>query len=403
MNPNQMKELFIFLAIQSLFSLLTIHPINMKATYFTLFFLFLLFSCTTKTIPPTINPKNFEKTIDGKLVKLFTIKNQKGMEITVTNYGGRIVSWLAPDKNGNLEDIVFGHDSIDGYLNAKENYFGAAIGRYGNRIAKGEFSIGDIHYKLAQNNGVNSLHGGVNGFSKKIWDVYQKGAGELVLKLVSPDMDEGYPGELNVTMNYRLTNDNELMIQYDAKCDKPTVINLTNHSYFNLHGAGNGTILDHQLTLNADFFTPIDSTLIPTGEITPVENTPFDFRTPSLIGSRIDAKDQQIKFGLGYDMNYVLKKSPDQTISLAASVYEAQSGRLLEVFTDQPGIQFYSGNFLDGKYPGKKGKSYGYRTGFCLETQHFPNSPNQQNFPSVVLSPDQVYSHTCIYKISVKK
>ena len=324
------------------------------------------------------------------------------MEVTVTNYGARIISWLVPDRKGNFEDVVFGFDSIDGYLNAKENYFGASIGRYGNRIAQGEFSIGDIHYKLAQNNGVNSLHGGVNGFSRKIWDVVPKAENELHLNLVSPDMDEGYPGELSVSMIYRLTNDNELVIQYEAKCDKPTVINLTNHSYFNLHGAGNGTILDHQLTLNADFFTPIDSTLIPTGEFTPVENTPFDFRNPTLIGDRINSKDQQITFGLGYDINYVLKKSPDQNISLAATVYEPQSGRVLEVFTDQPGIQFYTGNFLDGKYPGKKGKSYGYRSGLCLETQHFPNSPNQPKFPSAELAPDQVYSHTCIYKFSAK-
>ncbi|HWS00863.1 MAG TPA: aldose epimerase family protein [Prolixibacteraceae bacterium] len=374
----------------------------MKQTFSKLFLLLLIFSCTGKPVPPTINPEAFNKTIDGKQVKLFTLKNQKGMEITVTNWGARIVSCLVPDKKGVMADVVFGHDSIDGYLNAKENYFGAAIGRYGNRIAKGEFLLGDIQYKLAQNNGVNSLHGGVNGFSKKIWDVVQKGSGELNLKLVSPDMDEGYPGELQVSMIYRLTNDNELVIQYEAKCDKATVINLTNHSYFNLHGAGNGTILDHLLTLNADFFTPIDSTLIPTGEFRPVDNTPFDFRNPTLIGARINSDDQQIRFGLGYDMNFVLKKSPDQNVSLAASVYEPESGRLLEVFTDQPGIQFYSGNFLDGIYPGKKGKSYGHRTGFCLETQHFPNSPNQPKFPSVVLSPDQVYTHTCIYKFSVK-
>jgi aldose 1-epimerase len=301
-----------------------------------------------------------------------------------------------------MDDVVFGYDSIDGYLNANESYFGAAIGRYGNRIAKGEFSIGDIQYKLAQNNGVNSLHGGLKGFSKKIWDVTQKNINELDFNLVSADMEEGYPGELNVSMSYRLTNENELIIQYEAKCDKPTVINLTNHSYFNLHGAGNGTILDHQLTLNADFFTPIDSTLIPTGEFTPVDNTPFDFRTPTGIGSRINSEDQQIRFGLGYDINYVLKKSPDQQNSLAATVFEPQSGRVLEVFTDQPGVQFYSGNFLDGKYPGKKGKTYGYRTGFCLETQHFPNSPNQPKFPSVQLNPDQVYTHTCIYKFSVR-
>jgi len=323
------------------------------------------------------------------------------MEITVSNWGGRIISWLVPDKKGNMEDVVLGYDSINGYLNAKESYFGAAIGRYGNRIAKGEFSIGDIKYKLAQNNGVNSLHGGVNGFSGKMWDVVQKSDGELNLKLVSPDMDEGFPGELIVSMIYRLTNKNELIIQYEAKSDKPTIINLTNHSYFNLHGAGNGTILDHQLTLNADFFTPIDSTLIPTGEIRTVNDTPFDFRKPTLIGSRINSDDQQIRFGLGYDINFVLNKNPDQIVSLAASVFEPESGRLLEVFTDQPGIQFYTGNFLNGEYPGKKGKYYGYRTGFCLETQHFPDSPNQPKFPSVQLDPDQVYSHTCIYKFSV--
>ncbi len=375
----------------------------MRTILLQMLLLTLLFSCTNKPVPPVINPEAFNKTIDGKQVKLFTMKNQKGMEIFVTNFGARIVSWMVPDKKGTFEDVVMGYDSIDGYLNAGESYFGAAIGRYGNRIAKGEFSIGDIHYKLAQNNGVNSLHGGVNGFSKKMRDVEQKSPNELNFKLVSPDMDEGFPGELSVSMSYKLTNEDELVIQYEAKCDKPTVINLTNHSYFNLHGAGNGTILDHLLTLNADYYTPIDSTLIPTGEIAPVENTPFDFRAATLIGSRINDKHQQIKFGLGYDINYVIRKTPDQAVSLAASVFEPQSGRLLEVFTDQPGIQFYSGNFLDGKYPGKKAKSYGYRTGFCLETQHYPNSPNQTSFPSVQLDPDQVYTHTCIYKFSVRK
>lgn len=375
----------------------------MKTFLLQLMLLILVISCAEKQDAPTINPKAYNKIIDGKQVKLFTLRNQKGMEITVTNFGARIVSWMAPDKNGLMEDVVFGYDSIDGYLNAKENYFGASIGRYGNRIANGEFAIGDIHYKLAQNNGVNSLHGGVAGFSKKIWDITPKANNELICKLVSPDMDEGYPGELNVTMNYRLTNDNELVIQYEAKCDKPTIINLTNHSYFNLHGAGNGTILDHVLTLNADFFTPVDSTLIPTGEFTPVENTPFDFRKPVKIGERIESDHQQIHFGPGYDINFVLNKPADQAVSLAATVFEPQSGRVLEVFTNQPGIQFYTGNFLDGKYPGKKGKSYGFRTGFCLETQHFPNSPNQPKFPSVVLEPDQVYNHTCIYKFSVRK
>ncbi|MCK9411200.1 MAG: galactose mutarotase [Prolixibacteraceae bacterium] len=374
----------------------------MRTIFFSSILAMLLFSCAGKTVPSTINPQAFNKLIDGKKVMIYTLKNQKGMEITVTNWGGRIVSWLVPDKRGIMEDVVLGYDSINGYLNAKENYFGAAIGRYGNRIANGEFSIGDIKYKLAQNNGINSLHGGINGFSGKMWEVVQNDIGELSLKLVSPDMDEGYPGELSVSMIYRLTNDNELVIQYEAKCDKPTIINLTNHSYFNLHGAGNGSVLDHLLTLNANFITPTDSTLVPTGEIRAVDNSPFDFRKPTIIGSRINSEDQQIRFGRGYDINYVLNKNPDQNVSLAASVFEPESGRLLEVFTDQPGIQFYTGNFLDGKYPGKKGKTYGYRTGFCLETQHYPNSPNQPKFPSVQLDPDQVYSHTCIYKFSVK-
>ena len=364
--------------------------------------LILICSCTSKEVPPTINPQAYNKVIDGKQVKIFTLKNQKGMEITVTNFGGRIVSWLVPDKKGTMEDVVFGFDSITGYLGAKDTYFGAAVGRYGNRIAKGEFSIGDIQYKLAQNNGVNSLHGGMVGFSKKVWDVVQKSPSELNLTLVSPDMDEGFPGELTVAMTYRLTNENELIIQYDAKCDKPTVVNLTNHSFFNLHGAGNGNILDHQLTINADYFTPIDSTLIPTGELAAVDHTPFDFRKAELIGARINSDHQQIKFGLGYDINFVLKKNPDLGVQLAASVYEPQSGRLLEVFTDQPGIQFYTGNFLDGSNIGKKGKAYGYRTGLCLETQHYPNSPNQPKFPTVELMPDQVYTHTCIYKFSIK-
>lgn len=370
--------------------------------FLSLIFLVFLFSCAHKPIPPTINPQAFSKMVDGKQVKLFVLKNQKGMEVTVTNYGARILSWMVPDKKGLMEDVVLGFDSLDTYLTGNETYYGAAIGRYGNRIANGEFQLGDLKYKLAQNNGVNSLHGGINGFCRKVWDATPKGENELDFNLVSPDMDEGFPGELKVAMSYKLTNENELVIQYEAKCDKPTVINLTNHSFFNLHGAGNGTILDHQLTLNADLFTPIDSTLIPTGELAPVDNTPFDFRKATVIGERINSDHQQIKFGLGYDINYVLKKNADQATTLAASVYEPQSGRLLEVFTDQPGIQFYTGNFLDGKRAGKKGKSYGYRTGFCLETQHFPNSPNQPKFPTVELDPDQVYNHICIYKFSIK-
>jgi len=403
-NQSMLKLNLYFWLLRATFCILfkLIIASTMRSILFLLTLLVLCVSCNTKPVPPTINPQAFNKMIDGQETKLFVIKNAKGMEVTVTNYGARIVSWMVPDKKGVLEDVVFGFDSIEGYLGLKDTYYGAAIGRYGNRIAKGEFAIGNIQYKLAQNNGINSLHGGVVGFSKKIWTITQKSKNELVCKLVSPDMDEGFPGELSVSMNYKLTDQNELVIQYEAKCDKPTVINLTNHSFFNLHGAGNGTILDHQLTLNADFYTPIDSMLIPTGEIASVENTPFDFRKPTLIGERIGNDNQQLRYGLGYDMNFVLNKSTDQPVSFAASVYEPQSGRLLEVYTDQPGIQFYTGNFLNGKKPGKGGKTYGYRTGLCLETQHYPNSPNQPKFPSVQLDPDQVYSHTCIYKFSVR-
>lgn len=374
----------------------------MKKISFILLVVFALVSCNQKNPKTTILTEAFNKLVDGKQVELFILKNKNGLEMTVTNFGGRVVSLMVPDKNGKIEDVVLGFESIDGYLNGDETFFGAAIGRYGNRIAKGLFTLDSIQYKLAINNAPNSLHGGPGGFFKKVWDVVKKGENEVELTLVSADMEEGYPGELKVTMNYKLTDDNELAITYRAETSKPTILNLTNHSFFNLHGAGNGDILDHVLFINADKYTPVDSTLIPTGKIDSVKGTPFDFTTPVAVGARISDKNQQLAFGLGYDHNFVLNKSDGKTVALAASVYDPQSGRFMEVFTNEPGIQFYCGNFLDGKKIGKLIKQYNYRSALCLETQHFPDSPNQPEFPTVVLRPGQVYNSTCIYKFSVK-
>jgi aldose 1-epimerase len=373
----------------------------MKKITFVLLVGFALASCNRNSSKPAILPEAFNKLIDGKQVELFTLKNKNGLEMTVTNFGGRVVSLMVPDKNGKMEDVVLGFDRIDGYLNGNETFFGAAIGRYGNRIAKGSFTLDSTQYRLAINNSPNSLHGGPGGFFKKVWNVAKKGENEVELTLISPDMEEGYPGELKVTMDYKLADDNEFAITYRAETSKPTVLNLTNHSFFNLHGAGNGDILDHVLYLNADKYTPVDSTLIPTGKIDSVKGTPFDFTTPAAIGSRINEKNQQLTFGLGYDHNFVLNKT-DKAVSLAASVYDPQSGRLLEVFTNEPGIQFYCGNFLNGKDTGKQNKPYNYRSALCLETQHFPDSPNHPAFPTVVLRPGEVYNSTCIYKFSVK-
>ncbi|MEI6138824.1 MAG: aldose epimerase family protein [Mariniphaga sp.] len=374
----------------------------MKLTILILFVAIAFYSCNQKSSKLTIKPESFHQTVDGLQVDLFFLKNKNGLEMAVTNYGGRVVSLLVPDKNGKMEDVVLGYESLDGYLKADEEYFGASIGRYGNRIAKGSFKLDSVEYKLAINNTPNSLHGGINGFSKKVWSVVQKGENELELGLVSLDMEEGYPGELKVTVTYKLTDQNEFAISYRAETTKPTVLNLTNHSYFNFHGAGNGDILDHVLQLNADNFTPVDSTLIPIGKIVAVTGTPFDFSKPVAIGARINDQNEQLRFGLGYDHNFVINKTDQKAITLAASVYDPQSGRFMEVFTNEPGVQFYCGNFLKGINIGKQGKTYKYRSAFCLETQHFPDSPNQPEFPSVVLRPGQTYNSECVYKFSVK-
>ncbi len=312
-----------------------------------------------------------------------------------------------PDRNGNLGDIALGYDSLEGYLEATP-YFGAIIGRYGNRIGEGQFTLDGETYQLATNDGPNHLHGGVQGFDKVVWDAKPVEAADgvaLEFTYISPDGEEGYPGALDAKVTYTLTNDNRLIFDYEATTDAPTPVNLTQHTYFNLAGHGGGDILGHEVMINADTFTPVSQTLIPTGELRPVEGTPFDFRTPTAIGERIDADNEQIRFGPGYDHNFVLNDdaaSVDAPV-LAARVYEPNSGRVMEVLTTEPGLQFYSGNFLDGSITGKDGVTYERRSGFCMETQHFPDSPNKPDFPSTILRPGELYKTRTVYAFSVQK
>ncbi|MGC8828550.1 MAG: aldose epimerase family protein [Verrucomicrobiia bacterium] len=345
---------------------------------------------------------SFGQTEEGKNVEQYVLKNNKGMTVKIITYGGIITELLVPDRNGKFNDVVLGFDDLRGYLKGHP-YFGAIVGRVANRIAGGKFKLGDKEYTLAKNNGPNHLHGGIKGFDKVVWDaepIYRSDGVGVKLSYLSPDGEEGYPGNLSVTVVYLLSNDNELKIEYKATTDKETIVNLSNHSYFNLLGAENGLILDHELFINANYYTPVDDTLIPTGEIKPVEGTPLDFRKPTKIGTRIE----QVKVGdnpSGYDHNYVLNGGGVK-LDLAAQVYEPTSGRFMEVYTTEPGVQFYSGNFLDGTLTGKKGVVYKKHHGFCLETQHFPDSINHPNFPSVVLKPGQMYTQTTIYKFSTK-
>jgi len=342
----------------------------------------------------------FGKARNGEAVELYTLTNAKGMEATITTYGGIVTSLRAPDRNGKMDDVVLGFDTLDGYLgDPPAPYFGALIGRYGNRIAKGRFTLNGTEYKLAQNNGVNALHGGLQGFDKVVWKAKSTTPQSLELTYVSKDGEEGYPGTLTSTVTYTLTDNNELKLDYAATTDKDTVLNLTNHSYFNLAGQGEGDVQEHKVMINADKYTPMDATLIPTGELRSVDGTPFDFRQPKTIGERIDGSDEQLKFGGGYDHNYVLNVS-GAAPELAVRVTEPKTGRVMEVLTTQPGVQFYTGNKLDGKLRGKSGKPYQRRYGFCLETQHFPDSPNQPKFPSVVLKPGERYQSTTIYRFS---
>ena len=348
-----------------------------------------------------LKKENFESTIGGKQVSLYTLKNRLGMVTQITNYGGKVVSLWVQDNIGNYDDIVLGYPDIDGFLTAKEKYFGALIGRYGNRIGHGKFTLNETDYTLATNNGANHLHGGNQGYDAVVWDARQLSEQTLELTYLSKHMEEGYPGNLTIKVIYELTDDNELKIEYWATTDQTTVVNLTHHSFFNLRGAGNGTINDHLLQINASYYTPVDQGLIPTGEIASVESTPMDFRELTIIGKRVDANFEQLKFGLGYDHNFVLNKNLEG-YNYAAKVVETVSGRTMEVYTNEPGLQFYGGNFLDGSIVGKDGKSYKHRTAFCLETQHFPDSPNKENFPSTQLNPGEEYYSICIYKFSVE-
>lgn len=340
---------------------------------------------------------------EGKKVDLYTLTNAKGLEMKVTTYGGIVTSLKVPDRNGKMGDIVLGYNNLEGYV--KNNpYFGCIVGRYGNRIGKAKFLVDGKEYTLAKNNGENSLHGGIKGFDKVVWDAKAIMGDDSVgveLKYMSKDGEEGFPGNLDVTVVYTMTNDNEFKIDYFATTDKPTVVNLTHHSYWNFAGEGSGDILGHELMINADTFTPVDEGLIPTREMPTVKGTPMDFRTLTAIGARIDADYKQLKFGKGYDHNWVLNKQ-QWAMTLAATLYEPTTGRLMEIYTMEPGIQFYAGNFLDGSIIGKSGKPYEFRNGLCLETQHYPDSPNKPNFPSVVLRPGEEYRTTTIHKFSTK-
>ena len=365
--------------------------------------IFLTSSCISYNSKVTIEKSPYGTTAEGIDVDKYKLSNRQGMEIDIINYGGIITSWTAKDKNGVYEDIVLGYNELSAY--EKETpYFGAIIGRYGNRIAKGKFSIDGKEYTLAVNNGENHLHGGMKGFDKVVWDAETRSTDSsvsLILTYLSKDMEEGYPGNLEVEVAYTLNNEDELSVTYKAITDKTTVINLTQHSYFNLSANFNNTILNHELILNSDSYLPVDKTLIPTGEFRDVTNTPFDFRTPKIIGQQINEEDLQLKNGFGYDHCWVLNEQ-DKGVRFVASAFEPQSRRYLEVFSDEPGIQFYSGNFLDGTLPSKNNGSYGFRSGFCLETQHFPDSPNHKNFPSVILRPEEEYNSQTIFKLSVK-
>lgn len=344
----------------------------------------------------------FADTIDGKEINLYEITNKNHVKATFINYGGRIVSLTVPDKTGKLTDVVVGFGSIADYLKSTEPYFGATIGRYGNRIAKGKFTLDGVEYTSSLNNGKHSLHGGKNGFQKVVWDAAQPDSSTIVFTYLSKDGEEGYPGNLQVKVTYSLTDDNELKMEYEATTDKKTVVNLTNHAFFNLNGEGSGTILNHLVQINADTYTPVDEGLIPLGNLPSVKGTPFDFNKPVSIGARINEDNVQLKNGKGYDHNFVLNKAKSG-LNHAATVVGDQSGIQMDIYTQEPGLQFYSGNFMKAKNTFKSGSKDEYRTAFAMETQHFPDSPNQASFPSTVLNPGDKYHTVSVYKFSVRK
>jgi len=382
---------------------------RLKFLYSVLLFLAVIqFSCTQKPAEPltcgNLKAEDFQSTVDGKETNLYVLQNGD-ITAAITNYGGRIVSLLVPDKNGKPGDVVLGFGSIDGYLNANEVFHGALIGRVGNRIAKGKFTLDGVEYTLPINNNPNHLHGGPKGFHNQVWDVKSANDTSIVLSYLSKDGEMGYPGNLSVEVKYTLNSNNELLINYLATTDKSTPVNLTNHAFFNLRGEEKGTINNHLLTINADLLTAVDSTLIPLGENVPVEGTPFDFRKAKAIGKDLpqEKENQQLMNGLGYDHNFVLNKTNQGEMTLAATVVEPISGRKMDVFTKEPALQFYGGNFMDGSDTGKYGETFDYRESFALETQHLPDSPNQSQFPSIILKPGQEYKTASIYKFSTQK
>jgi aldose 1-epimerase len=366
--------------------------------------LFLFAGCEKATPPEMKILKETFGNLGGKNVDIYTLKNANGIEIKITNYGGIVTSIRLPDREGRFDDVALGYDNLQDYVD-NNPYFGCIVGRYGNRIGNAKFTLGEEEYTLNKNDGENSLHGGLKGFDKVLWDaepVIGEGRQSLKLTYLSKDGEEGFPGNLSVTVTYTLTDDNSFIIDYLATTDQATVVNLTNHTYWNLAGEGSGDILNHQLMLNASAFTPVDQGLITTGGFWSVENTPMDFSKPVAVGERIDSDYEQLKFGKGYDHNWVLNSTDIDNPALAATVHEPVSGRVMEIYTIEPGIQFYSGNFLDGSITGKSGKAYGFRSGLCLETQHYPDSPNKPGFPSVVLNPGETYKTTTIHKFSVR-
>lgn len=347
--------------------------------------------------------KNFETTIDGKQTDLYVLKNHNGMEAAFTNYGGRLVSLVVPDKNGKMTNVVAGFNNVEGYVKSTEPYYGATIGRYGNRIAKGKFTLDGKQYQLSVNNGVNTLHGGKKGFQDVVWDANKLNDSTIQFTYLSEDGEEGFPGNLNVKVTYSLTGDNSLKCEYEATTDKTTVVNLTNHAYFNLNGEGSGTILNHTVQIYADKYNPIDSGWIPLGPIATVKGTPFDFTTPTTIGARINEDNQQLKNGKGYDHNFVLNGTKVDGLNHAATVTGDKSGIVMNVYTQEPGLQFYSGNFMAGKNTFSNGSKDDYRTAFAMETQHFPDSPNEPSYPSTVLKPGQLYKTFSLYNFSTVK
>ena len=360
------------------------------------------FSCAPKSEVVLLPAADFEKEIDGKQVALYTLQ-EGDITMQVTNFGARVVTLWTPDKKGNHEDIVLGYNKIDTYVNNPgERFLGAVVGPYANRIANGTYTIGDQTYNFPQNNNGQTLHGGLKGLDMVVWDVDTVTANSIVLSYLRPDGQEGMPGNLKIVMTYTLTPDNEFRVDYLAETDKTNHVNISHHSFFNLKGEGNGTINDHVLYINASRTTPVDANLIPTGEIAEVEGTPFDFREPKAIGQDVNAENEQLKNGAGYDHNWVLDRKTADGLELAASVYEPASGRYMEVWTDQPALQFYGGNFFDGTTEGKYGRTLNYRESIALETQKYPDTPNHANFPSTLLNPGEKYTHVCVYKFSAK-